>query len=69
MAKSLNMKEIRGWGKPEVQKHLVEREAELRNLRVRVAAHDLKNVRAIRTVRLEIARLVSRIKEISSQVN
>jgi ribosomal protein L29 len=69
MAKSLNMKEIRGWGKPETQKHLTERLAELRNLRVRAAVHDLKNVRAIRTIRLEIARLVSRIKEISSQVN
>jgi ribosomal protein L29 len=69
MAKSLGMKEIRGWDKPELQKHLSERLAELRNLRVRVAAHDLKNVRAIRTIRLEIARLVSRIKEISSKVN
>lgn len=69
MAKSLNMKEIRGWSKPEAQKNLTERLAELRNLRVRAATHDLKNVRAIRTIRLEIARLVSRIKEISSQVN
>lgn len=69
MAKSLNMKEIRTWGKPEVQKHLMEKMAELRNLRVRAAAHDLKNVRAIRTIRLEIARLVSNIKEISSKVN
>jgi ribosomal protein L29 len=69
MAKSLSMKEICGWSKLEVQKHLTERLAELRNLRVRAAAHDLKNVRAIRIIRLEIARLVSRIKEISPKVN
>lgn len=56
----LTQKEITAMDGAGVAKRLAECQVELRGLRVKAAAQDLKNVRAIREVRQEIARLQTR---------
>ncbi len=57
MAKSLSMKEIANFDKGAAAKRLSEIKEDLQNLRFKVAANDLKNVRAIRALKQSIARL------------
>jgi len=61
----LTVKELSSKALPEVDKLLGEARQELQKLRVRAVAQDLKNVRAIRTTRRVIARLLGRRHELT----
>lgn len=58
------MSEFRSFDLAQVQKLVSEKRAELLKLQARVRGQDLKNVRAIRTVRQALARLLTRLREL-----
>lgn len=58
---SLSMKEIRTKSEAELQKLLASLRVELRGLRVKASAKDLKNVKSIRQTKQVIARLLSHL--------
>lgn len=66
MAKGNPMTELRSHDAVQVAKLVSEARAELRQLKLRAAAQDLKNVRAIRLVRQKLARLLTRTKELAA---
>lgn len=60
------MTEFRNFDLPQVTKLVSESRIELRQLQGRAAAQDLKNVRAIREIRLKLARLLTRRQELAA---
>ncbi|MDP3986557.1 MAG: 50S ribosomal protein L29 [Candidatus Veblenbacteria bacterium] len=60
----LPMKDIRTKERPELDRLLKETQIEIRQLKVKVAAQDLKDVRALRSLRRSVARLSTRLSEI-----
>lgn len=58
------MTEIRAKERPDLEKLLKESREELRNLKVKSGAQDLKNVRSIRNLRQVISRASTRLSEI-----
>lgn len=66
MAKGNPMTEFRNFDLPQVTKLVSESRIELRQLQGRAAAQDLKNVRAIREIRLKLARLLTRRQELAA---
>ena len=59
----LTMKDIRTKERPELGRLLKETQTEIRQLKVKVAAQDLKDVRALRNLRRSVARLSTRLSE------
>lgn len=57
---SLTKKEINALDEAGVNRRLTECRTELRSVRVKAAGQDLKNVRSIRELRRELARLLTR---------
>ncbi|GEM_PF-4592437 len=64
--KALRMKEVREHAAAKLQALISETRNELRALRARAGAQDLKGVRAIRTARQTLARLLTRARELTS---
>jgi len=61
------MKELRVKERAEILKLLQENRAELRRLKAKAAAQDLKNVRSIRSLKRFIARLATRLNEFTAE--
>ncbi|MBI5465741.1 MAG: 50S ribosomal protein L29 [Candidatus Kerfeldbacteria bacterium] len=64
----LSMSAIRAKTEAELQKLLAESQTELRSLRVKASAKDLKDVRSIRRYRQFVARLLSRLGEFKQKL-
>jgi ribosomal protein L29 len=62
-----SMKELRVKERAEILKLLQENRAELRRLKAKAAAQDLKNVRSIRSLKRFIARLATRLNEFTAE--
>ena len=62
----VTMNEIRPKDKSQLERLLKETREELRQLNTKAAGHDLKNVRAIRKLRLVIARVSTRLSELKA---
>lgn len=60
----IKMTEIRSKDKPELDSLLTETNDELRQLKTKAGAQDLKNVRSIRKARLAVARIKTRLTEL-----
>lgn len=58
------MTDIRAKERPELEKTLKESREELRHLKAKVGAQDLKNVRSIRNLRQVISRVSTRLTEL-----
>lgn len=54
---SLNLKEYQGKDMGELRRLLDDKQRELRGLKARALAHDLKGVRSVRALRKEVAQL------------
>lgn len=63
--KSLPMKDIRGQEAAKVREQIQTTRADIRKLRTRAVAQDLKDVRAIRSARQTLARLLTRQRELA----
>lgn len=59
----MEIQEIRTQSATEREKMLVERQEKLRELRFRVARRELKNIRDIRKIKKEVARILTVAKE------
>lgn len=62
----VTMNELRNKDKADLEKTLKESQLELRHLRAKAGGQDLKNVRAIRNLRLVISRVSTRLSELKS---
>lgn len=60
------MKDIRSYDAAKLRELIAEAQAEVRNLRTRAAAQDLKGVRTIRSARQTLARLLTRVRELAA---
>ncbi len=67
MSKATKMKEITTQSVVELTKALAESAKELNSLRLRTAQQDLKDVRAIRALRITRARLATRLHQLNNQ--
>ena len=57
MAKSLKMKEIFNFDKAGVAKKILDLKEEMHNMKFKIAANDLKDIRQVRAIKKSIARL------------
>ena len=62
----IKMTEIRTKDKPELDRVLKDTRNELRQLKTKAGAQDLKNVRTIRQARLVVARVSTRLSELKN---
>lgn len=62
----LKMNEIRTKDSSELQRILTETQEELRHLKTKAGAQDLKNVRSIRQLRQVVARVKTYLSELSA---
>ena len=63
---SVTMKELKVIDQGEIVKLLQESRSELRHLKVKAGAQDLKNVRSIRSLKRQVARLNTRLSELKT---
>jgi len=63
------MTEIRTKEKPELDRILKDTREELRQLKTKAGAQDLKNVRAIRKLRLVVARVNTHMSELKTKLS
>ena len=63
----MEWKELQTTSAAELQRRLQEQREHLRDLRFRVSQGTEKNVSAIRTTRLAISRILTRLKQLESQ--
>jgi ribosomal protein L29 len=62
----VTMKDLRTKERAEIEKMLNDNRVELRHLKTKAGAQDLKDVRAIRNLRRVVARLATRLQEIKT---
>lgn len=67
MSKVLAMKDIRQQAPSEIERQANEALGELKHVRSKVLAQDMKDVRAVRRSRLLLARLKTRLTELKSE--
>jgi ribosomal protein L29 len=63
----MEWKELQSTSAAELQRRLQEQREQLRDLRFRVSQGTEKNVAAIRSTRLAISRILTRLKQLESQ--
>ncbi len=63
----MELQEVRAKSAVELEKMLVEQREKLRELRFRVARRELKNIRDIRKIKKEVARVLTVAKEAASK--